>query len=393
MSKSLEQLDEKSVVDLAKRLIKTQSLSGNEKKFATLLAIEMQKAGFTQVHWDDESNIVGVMPGLGTGKTLVLVGHIDTVPPGDMPDPFSAQETDGSKLGTKGKVIVGRGACDMKAAFAGMISASLAMKRARARLKGNYVVVGMSNSKNGKSIGLKEILKKFEIKADFVVSCAPTNLDINISHPGKAIFEIVTKGKMSNIGNPLQGDNAILKLAKVIECLYENAVLPEEKRYGKANMIISSISSEPLGESHSIPNLCKALLIRQYFKNESPEKIRDDFLELLKKNNYKEAEVSVQLERYYDALDTNPKEEIISVLQTASTIATGKEAKIGHWSSGVTISELLDVNIPIVGFGPGDEKFAHSPYEHVPVDQVIKAAKVYTVLAEKICVQMKDKSS
>ncbi|MHA1557084.1 MAG: hypothetical protein ACTSPM_09145 [Candidatus Heimdallarchaeota archaeon] len=45
-----------------------------------------------------------------------------------------------------------------------------------------------------------------------------------------------------------------------------------------------------------------------------------------------------------------------------------------------------------MGFGPGDEKFTHTPYDHVPVDQIIKATKVYSVLAEKICVQMKDKS-
>ena len=393
MSKSLEYVDDQVVIDLTKRLIKSQSPSGNEKKLATLMAIEMKKAGFNLVQYDEHNNIVGVMPGIGRGKTLVLVGHIDTVPPGEMLSAFDPQEVDGSKFGSKGKVITGRGSCDMKGALAAMICAGSALKRARARLKGNFVVVGLASTKNGNSTGLKKLLKKFEIDPHFIVSCAPTNLDINTAHPGQATYELVANGKMTNIGNPKQGESAILKMNRIIECLHQNVELPEDKRFGKANMIVSSVSSTPIGESHSIPNKCNALLVRQYFKGEKPNEIQNNFVEILKKNNFKEQDVSIQLKRAYNPLEVNPKSEIVSVIEAAKQLAIGKGTKISQWVSGVNISELFDVNMPVVGFGPGDEKFAHTSIEHVPMDQVVKAAKVYTVLAEKICIQMKEKDS
>ncbi|NHJ32683.1 MAG: M20/M25/M40 family metallo-hydrolase [Asgard group archaeon] len=391
MSKSLEYVDEQNSIDLTKRLIKSQSQSGNEKKLATLMAIEMKKAGFNLVQYDEHNNIVGIMPGLGRGKSLVLVGHLDTVPAGAMENPFNPVEIDGTKLGTRGKVITGRGACDTKAALAAMLCAGSALKRARARLKGDFVIIGLANTKTGKSTGLKQLIKKFELTPNFVVSCTPTNLEINTAHPGQATFEILAKGKMANIGNPKQGENAILKMNKIINYLKENAVLPEDKRFGKANMIISSITSNTVGESHSIPNLCQALLVRQFFNNENPETIRNEFLEILSKHNIKEQDVEINLKRFFKPHSVNSKEEIISIIQESRNIAFGKSAKISQWNSGVNVSEIFDIELPIVGFGPGDEKFAHTPIEHVPVDQVVKAAKAYTVLAEKICVQMKEK--
>jgi putative selenium metabolism hydrolase len=391
MSKVLEYVDEQSVIDLAKRLINSQSPSGNEKKLATLMAIEMKKAGFNLVQYDEHNNIVGVMPGLTKGKSLVLAGHIDTVPPGLMENPFLAEEMDGSKLGTRGKVIKGRGACDMKGALASMISTGLALKRARARLKGDFIVVGLAKTKIGQSSGLKALLNRFELKPDYVVSCNPTNMEINTAHPGQAIYRIMSKGKMTNIGNPAIGDNAILKMHNIINCIKKDAVLPEDKRFGKANLIVSSISSNPMNEAHSVPYQCHALLVRQFHKNEHPEKIRENFLTILKQNNLKEQDVEIKLERYFKPHDVNPKEEIVDLIQDARSIAIGKTAKIGQWTSGTNISEIFDVKFPVVGIGPGEAKFAHTPSEHVAVNQVIDAAKLYAVLAEKISVQMKVK--
>ncbi|MFW9922111.1 MAG: M20 family metallopeptidase, partial [Candidatus Thorarchaeota archaeon] len=252
MSKSLEFIDEKTVIDLAKRLVKSESTSGNEKKLATLLAIEMKKAGFNLVQYDENNyDIIGVMPGLGKGKTLVLAGYIDTVPPGLMDQPFSGLEMDGTKLGTKGKVIYGRGACDMKGALAAMISTGAALKRARARLKGNFAVVGLASSKIGKPTSLKQILKKFQLQPDYIVACPPTNLEINVAHPGQATFEVETFGTMSNIGYPKKGENAILKMNKVLDYLLNNTTLPIDKRFGEANLVVSSIESNPIGQSHS----------------------------------------------------------------------------------------------------------------------------------------------
>jgi succinyl-diaminopimelate desuccinylase len=179
---------------------------------------------------------------------------------------------------------------------------------------------------------------------------------------------------------------------KVLTCLTENAVLPENKRFGKANMIISSITSLPVDEFYAIPSMCKALLVRQYFQGENPENIRNELLEILRKNGYKEQDADIILKNHYAPLEIDSKQEIIKIIQDTKDFVMKKEAKISQWNSGISLSNLIDLDQPVVGFGPGDEKFAHTSIEHVPVDHIKAAVKLYTVLGEKICVQMKEKT-
>jgi putative aminopeptidase FrvX len=66
--KTVDSVDEQAVVNLAKRLVKNKSISGEEKKILTLLAIELKKAGFTKVQYDKKNfNIVGKVAGTGKG--------------------------------------------------------------------------------------------------------------------------------------------------------------------------------------------------------------------------------------------------------------------------------------------------------------------------------------
>ncbi|MCF2142278.1 MAG: M20/M25/M40 family metallo-hydrolase [Candidatus Heimdallarchaeota archaeon] len=393
MSKALEFVDEQLVIDLTKRLIKTPSVSGNENKLRTLLAIEMTKAGFTEVKYDENNNIVGKMPGQGTGKSLLLASYIDTVPPGTMEDAFTPKEIDGSKLGTKGKVITGRGAVDMKSSLAAMICVASAFKRTRSRLKGDFIVVGLANTKSGKNLGIKKLIDKFELAPDYIVVGAPTNLNINISHPGQAIFEVLAKGKMGNIGYQEASENAILKMNRIISCLNENINLPKDKLYGQAQMFFSSIISNPVDATHSIPDLCHSLLVRQYFENEDPEQIKLAIKTTLSKNNFKEGvDFLINLRRHFRPFKAPDDSEIIQHLSKAFELVTKKSTQIGFWKGAVNISEIFKVDTPIVGFGPGNEKFANTVNEHVPISQLVTAFKVYTVLAEKICVQLKAKA-
>jgi len=393
MSKALEFVDEQLVIDLTKRLIKTPSVSGNENKLRTLLAIEMTKAGFTKVTYDDNNNIVGIIPGQGTGKSLLLASYIDTVQEGTMSNAFKPAEVDGSKLGTKGKAITGRGAVDMKSSMAAMICVASAFKRARSRLKGDFIVVGLANTKNGKNAGIKKLINSYKLNPDFIVVGAPTNLNINVAHPGQAIYEILARGKMGNIGYPDSSENAILKMSRIIDCLSAKITLPKDELYGQAQMFISSIISNPVNESHSIPDLCHSLLVRQYFESEDPETIKANIAATLTKNNFKEkADFSINLKRFFKPFKTAKDSEIVQYLQQAYELVTKKATQLGFWKGSTNISEIFNVDLPVVGFGPGNEKFANTPIEHVPLNQLIAALKVYTVLAEKICVQLKTKA-
>ena len=63
----------------------------------------------------------------------------------------------------------------------------------------------------------------------------------------------------------------------------------------------------------------------------------------------------------------------------------GAPGKLGAWRFGVNGTFMARAGIPTVGFGPGDERWAHTSEEHVLVDDLIAAARVYARLAIRVC--------
>src|SRR5262245_33474807 len=87
---------------------------GGEKRCNEAMMPTLEAAGAEIDLWEEEpgrGNLVGVIKGSGGGRSLILNGHIDTVPPGDpatwSSDPYAAEVRDGN--------VYGIGACDMKA--------------------------------------------------------------------------------------------------------------------------------------------------------------------------------------------------------------------------------------------------------------------------------------
>ncbi|NIT54770.1 MAG: hypothetical protein GWN00_00550, partial [Aliifodinibius sp.] len=62
---------------------------------------------------NETESVMGVIRGSGKGRDLLMNGHIDHVPTGDMIDPFSGKIIDGKEVGVEGKVVYGRAASDM----------------------------------------------------------------------------------------------------------------------------------------------------------------------------------------------------------------------------------------------------------------------------------------
>ncbi|MFN4112259.1 MAG: YgeY family selenium metabolism-linked hydrolase, partial [Ignavibacteria bacterium] len=59
------------------------------------------------------------------------------------------------------------------------------------------------------------------------------------------------------------------------------------------------------------------------------------------------------------------------------------EPIVDKWTfstNGVVINGLF--GIPVIGFGPGDEVYAHAPDEKCPVDDLIKASAFYTMFVQ-----------
>src|SRR5690242_4425850 len=95
--------------------------------------------GCTTETWDalpGRPDLVGVLKGAGSGRSLLFNGHIDVVPAGDPAlwpvDPWSGEVRDGE--------VWGRGACDMKGGLVAMTIATRAIQAAGLHLQGDLIL-------------------------------------------------------------------------------------------------------------------------------------------------------------------------------------------------------------------------------------------------------------
>src|SRR5262249_52300666 len=149
--------------------------AAGEQAIGDAIAGEMRRLGLDvsiETVAPGRPNVVGVLEGRGTGRTLMFCGHTDTVGVAGMRGPFTPVERDGK--------LFGRGAQDMKAGVAAMISAAGVL--AERGLAAGRVIVAAVVDEEHSSIGADALVKTWG--ADAAVVTEPTDLEIAVGHKG-----------------------------------------------------------------------------------------------------------------------------------------------------------------------------------------------------------------
>jgi putative selenium metabolism hydrolase len=380
-------MDAKALVELAQQLIRIPSPSGEERAIAGAIAQAMRDTGFDLVQTDEEHNVLGTLEGAGPGPSILFLAHSDHVDAGDMDDPFSGKEMDGSAFGEEGRVLFGRGACDMKGALASMIHAVGAVKRAGTPLRGRVMVLAFAREELGTGEGLESAFENWNITADHAVSGEATDLNVHIGHRGSMQFKIRTLGRTSHASNPSRGVNAIYQMNDILNGLRANYEMPRHPFLGEATFAVLDIRAQPGDETPIVPHRCEIILDRRYFPGETQESLEEQLRSLIQrlKSNHPDLEAEVELFKDSRPYLCAPEEEIVHVLQRARQAVLGNPSELGAWRFGVDVFAVEDAGIPCGGMGPGKEIYAHTPHEHVAVDALIAAAKIYAAATLEVC--------
>jgi putative selenium metabolism hydrolase len=220
-------------VSFLQDLIRAPSPSRQEAEAARVVADQMRAMAFDQVKIDELSNALGTIKGSGGGRTLLLNGHLDHVPVGDMVDPYSGRIMDGVQFGVEGEVVFGRGASDMKGAVAAMVIAGAVLKDLGVDLKGGFKVAAVAMEEVG-GVGTQETIEDGFL-GDVVVIGEATNMEIALGHRGGAGTSVVVRGRSCHASAPERGVNALYKAADLIARIRSDLIprLPDNPIYGK----------------------------------------------------------------------------------------------------------------------------------------------------------------
>jgi acetylornithine deacetylase len=166
-----------------------------------------------EVAREEAWGVVARLPGRGGGRSLMLNGHLDVVPPGDVAtwhaDPYSGRVADGH--------VHGRGACDMKGGVAAALSAFRALHRAGVPLAGDLIFAGVIGEEDG-GLGTYATLAR-GWRADACVIAEPTALDVLAANGGALTFRLRVPGRAAHACARTSGVSAVEKFQPVFGAL------------------------------------------------------------------------------------------------------------------------------------------------------------------------------
>lgn len=382
---------QQQVIDFCRELIRTPSVTGNEKAIAVLVQKEMQALGFDEVWIDDLGNVIGKIKGIGQGPKVLFDGHLDTVEVSDPTawtrDPFGAEMVEGC--------IFGRGAADMKGALAGMISGVSYMAHDE-RPKGDIYVSGTVLEEVAEGFSLSHIL--CEIAPDVVVIGEATELNVNIGQRGRAEIVVQTKGIPVHSSNPELGINAVDNMLGLLKRIKQIS-LPKHLLLGSSVMELTDIISSPYPGTSVIPEKCTVTFDRRLMVDETKERVLGDIkkiIEQIRKEDEKFAATvdiadlkiktytgfEVKHDKYAPAWLLQEDHQVVKKAQMALK-ALGMDPKISVYGFCTNGSASAGIHkVPTIGFGPCRESQAHVINEYIEVDQLLKATEGYYQIAK-----------
>ncbi len=349
-------------VRLAEFLVGIPSLSGSEADLADELVRQLRR--FCEAEQGPLGTVVGRLR-RGDGPTLMLEGHMDTVPVLDRSAwrrPADGRVEDG--------VLWGRGAVDMKGAIAAQIAAAEAVA---GDLQGTLLFVYVPHEETAEGVALSRVLDVVPLP-DVVVLGEPTGLHLALGHRGRAVLRLVAGGSPAHASMPDLGDNAVLKYMELLHAMMGRP-LPVDPVLGQVTLVpvcVSGGAAAPV-----VPENCWGLLDRRGVRGETAASILDDYRGLpvsvetaeLEFYNGERAQAQLFFPAWWQAQDSPWADKVWRALGRPP-VKAWRFSTDGVESAGRR-------GIPTVGYGPGDERQAHRVDEGVPTAQVEQAAEGY----------------
>lgn len=344
-----------------------------------------------EVPRSDALGVLARIPGTGGGRTLLLNGHTDVVPPGDLAawgphDPFSPREDE-----IEGRAsLIGRGACDMKGGLVAAWEAIRIVREAGIDLRGDILIAPVSGEEDGGlgTFALIEEMKRQGIHPDGCVVPEPTDCELIPANAGALTFRIRVPGAAIHASRRSEGVSAIEKFVPILTALAElermrnTDVDPLMQRWPIAYPL--SIGTVHAGDwASTVPDLLIAEGRYGVALDEDVASARSVLERAVADACARDPwlrEHPATVEWWggqFASGRTAPDAEIVELVRHHATANTGTppDTYAGPYGSDLRLLTTLG-SIPTVQYGPGDSANAHAPNEYVAIDDVLTCASV-----------------
>ena len=368
-------------------MIAIPSESRQEAKVIQRIKAEMETVGFDRVDIDPMGNVLGY---IGNGRHLIAMdAHVDTVGVGDPDqwehDPYKGYEDD--------EIIVGRGASDQEGGMAAMVYAGKIIKDLHLEDDYTFLVTGTIQEEDCDGLCWQYIINEDNIRPEFVVSTEPTSCRVYRGQRGRMEIKVATTGVSCHGSAPERGDNAIFKMAPILnELKVLHTRLKEDDFLGKGSLTVSEIFfSSP--SRCAVADGCSISIDRRLTAGETGayalQQIRDlpavkEVKAQVSMYNYDQPSYTglvYPTDSYFPAWTLEEDHPACQTLVAGYKSLFGKDPIVDKWTfstNGVAITGMS--GIPCIGFGPGHEDQAHAPNEKTWKSELVQSAAMYAII-------------
>ena len=413
--KVLAEIKRDELAELGRDLVNLPSPTGQEKAVAEFILDWFRANGLKAVRQDvevDRPNAVGVLKGDGTGLSLGFNGHMDTSFTGTDEDlrMVADVEPESELKGSIGDGVVrGLGISNMKGGVAAFMIAGKALKKSGVRLKGDAVfaaVVGeisrtpigpwQTKEYRGEGAGTRHLLTH-GMHTDYAVVADGSDMNIVWTQNGVVQIKITTFGKAEaawgskRSTHPMEKLNAIVKMTKIIQAIerwaegFEEQYIyhsPTGPLYPKVN--IGAIEGGAPYRPNYFPGVCSI-----YVDIRMPPQVRPVTIQHEVEKTLAGLGLDTEMQVYKSLLGYEGKnvEPLVQSLEEIHQHLFGTKLKpeapdrASIWTDTNVYNEL---GIPTVKIGPRGRRIGPRA-EEIRIDEMVKAAEIYALVALDIC--------
>jgi putative selenium metabolism hydrolase len=285
----------------------------------------------------------------------------------------------------------------MKGGLAAMVYGVKALLDAGVELAGNLYIAAVVQEEPCEGMAMRVLLEKEGIRPDFVVLGEPSDLQVKIGHRGRVEMQVKVRGRAAHASSPSLGNNAIHNAARLVFGIELLALrLATDPFLGPGTIAVTEIESQAASRN-AVPDCCTFYIDRRLTLGETERRAVAEIQNIVSTEEI-DAEVAVceyratsysgyecRARAVYPAWVMAEDHPLVRATVRCVREVLGQRPRLGKWAFSTDGTYTAGVaNIPTVGFGPGEERYAHTVDEQIRLNDVVDAARVYGRLAVEL---------
>jgi acetylornithine deacetylase/succinyl-diaminopimelate desuccinylase-like protein len=414
LEQALGKIREEEIVELALALGNLDSPTGSEGAASDHVFEWLEQAGFEPRRvalLPDRANVVARVRGSGDGTSLLFNSHLDTtIAREEVLTTPHAGAREYHEAWREGNRLIGNGIVNNKGVMSTWMVACKALRDAGVQLEGDLMmtmVVGeigvepvdefQSPEYLAKEAGARFLVNR-GVTADYAVVAEGTSFGLCWVEAGKAFFKVSVLGDEPPLYTPYlprptsiaESPNAIVRASAVIAAIEKWAERYEREHTYRCEggTVIPKVSVNAIrgGVPYKItktPSICQLYVDARITPEQDVRGVERELRSVLEETGIPTIVEPIAFRRGYEAHDVEP---LVDHVEAAHDRVFGGrpgrpiDAITSMWRDS---NVFIEAGIPTVVYGPGASvgggNFA------MEIEDLVKAARVYTALAIEVC--------